>query len=191
MTPRRGGARRWWWRWRGRSVAGSRDRRARSTASGRRWQRRRAEPAADLFVLQARHPAVGAVEGRARGAARPLDRRPLGPPVSAERHHAMAPIALVSAVCCLELSPGPVVAATRAARPCCHRLTRGDRSEVFAHVSPDFGVVRMSPPHPREMPGLFERTHCYPPSAGPMTHPDRRLRCPTTQTGCVLHVSGH
>ena len=147
MTPRRGGARRWWWRWRGRSVAGSRDRRARSTASGRRWQRRRAEPAADLFVLQARHPAVGAVEGRARGAARPLDRRPLGSPVSAERHHAMAPIALVSAVCFLELSPGPVVAATRAARPCCHRLTRGDRSEVFAHVSPDFGVVRMSPPH--------------------------------------------
>ena len=191
MTPRRGGARRWWWQWRGRSVAGSRDRRARSTASGRRWQRRRAEPAADLFVLQARPPAVGAVEGRARGAARPLDRRPLGSPVSAERHHAMALIPLLLPGGCLELSPGPVVAATRAARPCCHRLTRGDRSEVFAHVSPDFGVVRMSPPHPREMPGLFERTHCCPPSAGPMTHPDRRLRCPTTQIGCVLHVSGH
>ena len=96
-------------------------------------------------------PAVGAVEGRARGAARPLDRRPLGSPLS-RRNDIMPwrPSRCLLLGGCLELSPGPVVAATRAARPCCHRLTRGDRSGVFAHVSPDFGVVRMSRPHARE-----------------------------------------
>ena len=66
--------------WRGRSMTGCRDARARSSASGRRCQETGAQPAVDLPVVQARCPAMGAVHRRPRAAARAPDLRPVGAP---------------------------------------------------------------------------------------------------------------
>ena len=73
--------RQWVCWWRGRSMTGCRDARARSSASGRRCQETGAQPAVDLPVVQERCPAMGAVHRRPRAAARAPDLQPVGAPL--------------------------------------------------------------------------------------------------------------
>ena len=89
-----------------------------------------------------------AVEGRARGAARTQDQRPVCPPA---RRNDMTPWRSSRACCFGRLGslPGPRGRCGSGGSACAATsLTRGTRCGVFSHVSLDGGVVRMLPPPP-------------------------------------------